>query len=184
MSEITRLLDAAVTGDRQAAGQLLPLVYDELRKLAAARMAREPSDHTLQPTALVHEAYLRLVGPTDELRWDNRGHFFGAAAEAMRRILIESARSRRRIKRGGDRARLELLDQAESLADDPDLVLSLDEALTRLGVEDDTAARVANLHLFGGLSVEEAGDVLGLSRPVAYRNWKFARAWLREALEG
>jgi RNA polymerase sigma factor (TIGR02999 family) len=119
----------------------------------------------------------------DDLRWDNRGHFFAAAAEAMRRILIESARSRGRLKRGGDRVRLELLDQASCIADDPDLVLSLDDVLTRLKDEDSTAAQLANLHLFGGLSVEEAGDVLGVSRPVAYRNWKFARAWLREALE-
>ncbi|MFL5327991.1 MAG: ECF-type sigma factor [Gemmataceae bacterium] len=183
MSDVTQLLEAAVGGDQQAAAKLLPLVYDELRKLAAARMAQEPSNHTLQATALVHEAYLRLVGPTDELRWDNRGHFFMAAAEAMRRILIESARSRGRIKRGGDRARLELLDQATCLAEDPDLVLSLDEVLTRLAKEDDKAAQIAHLHLFGGLSVEEAGDVLGLSRPVAYRNWKYARTWLREALE-
>jgi RNA polymerase sigma factor (TIGR02999 family) len=183
MSDVTRLLDAAVAGDRQAAAQVLPLVYDELRKLAAARMAQEPSDHTLQPTALVHEVYLRLVGPADELRWKNRGHFFVAAAEAMRRILIESARSRGRLKRGGDRVRLELLDQASSLAEDPDLLLSLDELLLRFAAEDAAAAQVANLHLFGGLSVEEAGDVLGLSRPVAYRNWKYARTWLREALE-
>jgi RNA polymerase sigma factor (TIGR02999 family) len=146
-------------------------------------MAQEPTNHTLQPTALVHEAYLRLIGPAVELRWDNRGHFFVAAAEAMRRILIESARSRGRLKRGGDRVRLELLDQTGSLAEDPDLLLSLDELMTRLAGEDHTAARIAQLHLFGGLSVEEAGDVLGISRPVAYRNWKYARAWLRKILE-
>jgi RNA polymerase sigma factor (TIGR02999 family) len=161
---------------------LLPLVYDELRALAAARMAAEAPGQTLQATALVHEAYLRLIGPGDA-RWDSRGHFFTAAAEAMRRILVESARSRRRLKRGGRRVRVELLDVAGSLAEDPDLLLSLDELLSRLAQEDNTAARLAHLHLFGGLPVEEAGEVLSLSRPVAYRNWKYARAWLREALE-
>src|SRR5262249_5471649 len=115
-------------------------------------------------------------------RWDHRGHFFAAAAEAMRRILVESARSRGRLKRGGDRGRLELLDHAASLTEDPDLLLSVDELLTRLGEGDAAAARLAHLHLFGGLAVEEAGEVLGQSRAVAYRNWKYARAWLREAL--
>ncbi len=184
MSDVTRLLDAAAAGDRRAAAELLPLVYDELRKLAAARMAAEAPGQTLQATALVHEAYLRLVGARSVSDgWDGRGHFFAAAAEAMRRILVESARSRRRLKRGGGRVRLELLDQAGALAEDPDLLLSLDELLTRLGEEDASAARVAQLHLFGGLSVEEAGMALALSRPVAYRNWKYARAWLREALQ-
>jgi RNA polymerase sigma factor (TIGR02999 family) len=180
MSDVTRLLDAAAAGDRRAAADLLPLVYDELRKLAAARMAAEAPDHTLQPTALVHEAYLRLVG---DQQFDGRGHFFAAAAQAMRRILVNHARDRKRLKRGGGRRRLELLDQADSLADDPDLVLSLDELLTRLGEEDAAAARVAHLHLFGGLSVEGAGEAVGLSRAFAYRNWKYARAWLRDALE-
>ena len=180
MSDVTHLLEAAAAGDRHAAAELLPLVYDELRKLAAARMAAESPGQTLQPTALVHEAYLRLVG---DQRFDGRGHFFAAAAEAMRRILVNHARDRNRLKRGGGRVRLELLDQADSLAEDPDLVLSLDELLTRLGEEDATAARVAHLHLFGGLSVEEAGAALGVSRAVAYRNWKYARAWLRDALE-
>jgi RNA polymerase sigma factor (TIGR02999 family) len=180
MSDVTRLLDAAAAGDRRAAADLLPLVYDELRQLAAARLAAEAPGQTLQPTALVHEAYLRLAGGQ---RFDGRGHFFAAAAEAMRRILVNHARDRQRLKRGGGRVRLELLDQADSLAEDPDLVLSLDELLTRLGEEDATAARVAHLHLFGGLSVEEAGTVLGVSRAVAYRNWKYARAWLRDALD-
>jgi RNA polymerase sigma factor (TIGR02999 family) len=159
---------------------LLPLVYDELRKLAAAKMAAEAPGHTLNATALVHEAYLRLVG---DQHFDGRGHFFAAATEAMRRILVNHARDRKRLKRGGGRIRLELLDQLGCLAEDPDLVLSLDELLTRLGEEDGVAARVAHLHLFGGLSVEEAGEVLALSRAVTYRNWKYARAWLREALE-
>ena len=181
VSDITRLLlEAAAGGDRKAAADLLPLVYDELRKLAAARMAAEAPNHTLDATALVHEAYLRLVG---DQQFDGRGHFFAAAAEAMRRILVNYARDRKRLKRGGERIRLELLDQADSLAEDPDLILSLDELLTRFGEEDATAARVAHLHLFGGLSVEDAGVAVGVSRAVAYRNWKYARAWLRDALE-
>jgi RNA polymerase sigma factor (TIGR02999 family) len=181
MSEITHLMDAAAAGDRQAAADLLPLVYDELRKLAAARLVAEKPGHTLNATALVHEAYLRLVG---DQQFANKGHFFAAAAaQAMRRILVNHARDRKRLKRVGGRVRVELLDQIGSLEEDPDLVLSLDELLTRLGEEDAAAARVADLHLFGGLSVETAGESLGLSRAWAYRNWKYARAWLREALE-
>jgi RNA polymerase sigma factor (TIGR02999 family) len=180
VSDVTRLLEAAAGGDRKAAADLLPLVYDELRKLAAVRMSAESPGQTLQPTALVHEAYLRLVG--DE-QFDGRGHFFAAAAEAMRRILVNHARDRKRLKRGGGRVRLELLDHVGSLAEDPDLILSLEELLTRLEKEDAAAARVAHHHLFAGLSVTEAGEVLGLSRAVAYRNWKYARAWLRDALE-
>jgi RNA polymerase sigma factor (TIGR02999 family) len=180
MNDVTRILTAIEQGDGQAAAQLLPLVYDELRKLAAARMAAENPGHTLNATALVHEAYLRLVG---DQHFDDRGHFFAAAAEAMRRILVNHARDRKRLKRAGGRRRLELLDQIGSVAEDPDLVLSLDELLTRLGEEDAVAARVAQLHLFAGLSVEETGEALGLSRAMAYRNWKYARAWLREALK-
>jgi RNA polymerase sigma factor (TIGR02999 family) len=180
MSEITQLMDAAADGDGQAAADLLPLVYGELRKLAAARMAAEKPGHTLNATALVHEAYLRLVG---DQQFGGRAHFFAAAAEAMRRVLVNHARDRNRLKRAGGRVRLELLDQIGSLGEDPELVLSLDELLTRLEVEDAAAAQVAQLHLFGGLSVETAGESLGLSRAVAYRNWKYARAWLREALE-
>jgi RNA polymerase sigma factor (TIGR02999 family) len=180
MFDVTRLINAARAGDRGAAAELLPLVYDELRKLAAAKMAAEAPGHTLNATALVHEAYLRLLGDQD---FEGRGHFFAAAAEAMRRILVNHARDRKRLKRGGGRVRLELLDQIGTLSEDPDLVLSLDELLTRLGKEDAAAARVADLHLFAGISVEEAGEALGVSRAVAYRNWKYARAWLREALE-
>jgi RNA polymerase sigma factor (TIGR02999 family) len=178
--DVTRLLEAAAGGDGKAAAELLPLVYDELRKLAAVRMAAEAPGHTLDATALVHEAYLRLVGGQ---QFDGRGHFFVAAAEAMRRILVNHARDRRRLKRGGGRVRLELLDQADSLAEDPDLILSLDELLTQLGEEEATAARVAHLHLFGGLSVAQAGEAMGVSRAVAYRNWKYARAWFRDALD-
>ncbi len=180
MLETSHLLDAAAAGDGQAAADLLPLVYSELRKLAAAKMGAEASGHTLSATELVHEAYLRLVG---DQHFDGRGHFFAAAAEAMRRILVNHARDRNRLKRTGGRRRLELLDQIGSLAEDPDLVLSLDELLTRFGEDDAVAARVAQLHLFAGLSVEETGEALGVSRAVAYRNWKYARAWLREALE-
>ena len=180
MNDVTRILTAIEQGDSLAAEQLLPLVYDELRKLAAARMAAENPGHTLNATALVHEAYLRLVG---DQHFDDLGHFFAAAAEAMRRILVNHARNRKQLKRSGGRRRLELLDQIGSVAEDPDLVLSLDELLTRLGEEDAVSARVAQLHLFAGLSVEETGEALGLSRAMAYRNWKYARAWLREALK-
>ena len=183
MTDVTRILSAIEAGDSHAAQALLPLVYDELRKLAAERMAQEKPGHTLQATALVHEAYLRLVDVAKVQHWDSRGHFFAAAAEAMRRILVNHARDRHRLKRGGGRVRLELLDQADSLAEDPDLVLSLDDLLNWLAEEDATAARVAHLHLFGGLSVEEAGAAVGVSRAAAYRNWKYARAWLRDALE-
>ena len=177
---MTRVLSSIEQGDPKAAAELLPLVYDELRRLAAARLAVEKPGQTLNPTALVHEAYLRLVG--DQL-FDGRGHFFAAAAEAMRRILVNHARDRNRLKRAGGRVRFELLDQAGSLAEDPDLVLSLDELLTRLAAEDAASARIAHLHLFGGLSVEEAGDALSQSRAAAYRDWKYARAWLRDALK-
>jgi len=180
MTDVTRILSAIDAGNPQAAKQLLPLVYDDLRKLAAEKMAEEKPGQTLSATALVHEAYLRLVG---DQHFDNRGHFFAAAAEAMRRILVDNARRRGRLKRGGDRLRLELLDQAGSLAKDPDLILSLEELLAWLEAEDSAAAKTDSLHLLGGLSIEEAGEVQGLSRAVAYRNWKYARAWLRDALE-
>ena len=184
MPEVTRLLDAAATGDRRAAAELLPLVYDELRKLAAVRMAAEAPDQTLQPTALVHEAYLRLVGPADELRWDSRGHFFAAAAEAMRRILVDTARRKRTAKHGGDRQRVELPDvPAEPEVADEQL-LALDAALTRLAAEDPVAARVVELRHFAGLSIEDAADTLGLSRATAYRQWTYARAWLKDAVSG
>jgi RNA polymerase sigma factor (TIGR02999 family) len=180
MPDLTLLIESIQRGNRQAAAELLPMVYDELRKLATAKMADESPGQTLDATALVHEAYLRLIG---DQQFDGRGHFFAAAAEAMRRILVNRARDRKRLKRGGGRVRLELLDQIGMLDEDSDLVLSLDELITRLGQEDVAAARVAHLHLFGGITVEEAGSALGISRAVAYRNWKYARAWLREVLE-
>jgi len=180
MSDLTQLIEAAQKGDRQAAADLLPCVYDELRKLAAAKMAAEAPGHILDATALVHDAYLRLVG---DQKFDGRSHFFAAAAEAMRRILVNHARDRRRLKRGGGRVRIELLDKIGAVAEDPVLILSLDELLTSLNEEDAAAAKIAHLHLFGGLSVEEVADLMGLSRAAAYRNWKYARAWLRDALE-
>jgi RNA polymerase sigma factor (TIGR02999 family) len=182
MSDVTLLLDAAAAGDPRAAADLLPLVYDELRKLAAARMAQEGPNQTLQPTALVHEAYLRLIGPADQARWDSRGHFFAAAAEAMRRILVDAARRKRTEKHGGRRHRVELPDvPAETEADDEQL-LALDAALTRFAAEDPVAAQVVELRHFAGLSIEDAASALGLSRATAYRHWTFARAWLRDAI--
>jgi RNA polymerase sigma factor (TIGR02999 family) len=179
MPNVTQLLEAAQAGDRQAAAELLPLVYDELRKLAAVRMATENVGHTLDATALVHEAYLRLVG---ERHFDNRGHFFATAAEAMRRILVDHARSKNRVKRAGTRTRVALLDIPGRTETDPDLLLSLDEALTRFATTDPEAAQVALLHLFAGQSIEEAGAALGQSRATSYRHWTFARAWLQDAL--
>ena len=175
MSEATRLLDAAQAGDFKAAADLLPLVYDELRKLAAARMAAEAPGQTLDATALVHEAYLRLIGDRE---FDNRGHFFAAAAEAMRRVLVEVARRKNLPKHGGGRRRIELT-EAHRLLESSDDLLLLDDALGRLSTEDATAVEIVKLRLFAGLSVEEAAETLGLARATAYRHWTFARAWLR-----
>jgi RNA polymerase sigma factor (TIGR02999 family) len=182
MNEVTRILSDLANGDAHAAGQLLPLVYEELRKLAAARLAAEAPGNTLNATALVHEAYLRLVGPADAARWDNRGHFFAAAAEAMRRILVEAARRKRREKHGGDRQRI-TLDAAQTAAPDArhDIV-ALDAALTRLEAEDPQAAKLVELRHFTGLSVAEAALALGISPRTADRVWSFARAWLHREL--
>ena len=182
MSDITQLLDSAAAGDTHAAAELLPLVYDELRKLAAARLAEEKPGQTLQATALVHEAYLRLVGGDPERPWDGRGHFFAAAAEAMRRILIDRARDRRRHKRGGDwrRLRLEQIDHfAEELPDD---LLAIDEALGKLAREDATCGELVKLRFFSGLTLAEAAEALGLARRTADRCWAFARSWLFDEL--
>jgi RNA polymerase sigma factor (TIGR02999 family) len=177
MAEITRLLDAAATGDRRAAGELLPLVYDELRTLAAARMAQERAGQTLDGTALVHEAYLRLIG---DQAFANRGHFFAAAAEAMRRILVDAARRKRREKHGGQHERVELPDVP---ARDPDeRLLALDEALTRLAKEDELAARVVEMRYFAGLGHEGVAESLGITVYLARQKWTYARAWLREAM--
>ena len=182
MSEATHLLNAAAAGDRKAAADLLPLVYDELRKLAAVRMAAESPDHTLQPTALVHEAYLRLVGRSDENRWDNRGHFFAAAAEAMRRILVESARRKHGPERGGDFTRHDLdSDQPAPFGPSPRL-LALDEAIDRLAAIEPRAAEVVKLRYFAGLTVAEAASVLAISIRTVDSDWAYARAWLVTAL--
>jgi RNA polymerase sigma factor (TIGR02999 family) len=180
MSDATRLLDAAAAGDRHAAAQLLPLVYGELRKLAAARMTAEAGGHTLQPTALVHEAYLRLVG---DQQFNGRGHFFAAAAESMRRILVESARRKARVKRGGYGRRVELSDLPAPAAPVED-VLAVDEALDQLAERDATAAELVKLHYFAGFTLEESADLLGLPHRTAYRTWAFARAWLFRKLGG
>jgi RNA polymerase sigma factor (TIGR02999 family) len=184
MSDVTRILSAMEQGDPHAAEQLLPLVYDELRKLAAQKMAQEAPGQTLQATALVHEAYLRLVDVEKVQQWDSRAHFFAAAAEAMRRILIEKARSKGRVKRGGDRHRVDLDDaDAVSLAA-PDELLRIDEALAKLEAEDPQAAQLVRLRYFSGLSVEEAAAMSGLSRSSAYEHWSYARAWLHCELYG
>jgi RNA polymerase sigma factor (TIGR02999 family) len=184
MSDVTNLLDSLGSGEPHAAAQLLALVYDELRNLAAHRLAQEAPGQTLQPTALVHEAYLRLVGDRPDTSWDGRGHFFAAAAEAMRRILVENARSKRRLKRGGGRARLPL-EEAELLAPEPrEDVLALDEALTELATTDRAAADLVQLRYFGGMSIPDAAPVLGVSPRTAERLWTFARAWLRDRIQG
>ena len=184
MPEVTRLLDAAKAGDRKAGAELLPLVYEELRKLAAARMAAEAPDQTLQPTALVHEAYLRLVGPADEHRWDHRGHFFAAAAEAMRRILVDRARRKAAARHGGELGRLELEPDLAAAPEVREDLIALDEALDRLAIEDPIKAELVKLRFFAGLTLPEAAKALGLSERTAGRHWAFARAWLRRAVEG
>jgi RNA polymerase sigma factor (TIGR02999 family) len=178
MSDFSQMLEAADGGDRKAAAELLPLVYAELRRLAAVRLADEPSGNTLQPTALVHEAYLRLVGSPDGDHWNHRGHFYAAAAEAMRRILVEQARRKKRQKHGGQRRRLSL-DAAESLAVAPSEDLTaLDEALTRLSDHDPIKAEVVKLRFFAGLTMPEVARALHLSQATAERYWAYARLWL------
>jgi RNA polymerase sigma factor (TIGR02999 family) len=182
MAEVTRILNAIEQGDPHAAEQLLPLVYDELRRLAAQRMAQEAPGHTLEATALVHEAYLRLVDVKEAQRWNSRGHFFAAAAEAMRRLLVESARRKRRVKHGGTRRRVRLGD-LPAVERSPEDLLALDEALAKLAMEDAAAADLFKLRFYAGFSVEEAADALAISRAQGYRHWNYARAWLRCALE-
>jgi RNA polymerase sigma factor (TIGR02999 family) len=186
MSEVTRLLVAMGQGDTDASAELLPVVYEELRRLARARMAQERAEHTLQATALVHEAYLRLIGEANP-QWDGRGHFFAAAAEAMRRILIEHARRKNALKNGGGRERHELSDALPTIAapcDNVDDLLALDEALQRLAAEDHGKAELVKLLYFAGFNLEEAAAAQGISRTTAYRHWLFARAWLHDAIAG
>jgi RNA polymerase sigma factor (TIGR02999 family) len=180
MSDVTRVLEAAAAGDRRAAADLLPLVYDELRRLAAARLAAESPGHTLDATALVHEAYLRLVG---DQQFDGRGHFFAAAAEAMRRILVDSARRRAAAKRGGDLNRVPMPEDLVAGTQDSD-ILGVHEVVDQLAAHDPRAAELVKLHVFAGLTLERAAEVLGLSARVAYRDWAFARAWMFHRLEG
>jgi RNA polymerase sigma factor (TIGR02999 family) len=184
MNDVTHILSAIEQGDPQAAAQLLPLVYDELRKLAAHKLAQEKPGQTLQATALVHEAYVRLVDTDQVQHWNSRGHFFAAAAEAMRRILVEQARRKGSEKHGGGRQRVALngLELAVELpvAD----LLPLDDALTALAGRDAQAAQLVQLHCFAGLSIEQAAEALGLSARTAYRDWAFARAWLYRTLRG
>ena len=184
MADITRILNAIEQGDPHAAEQLLPLVYDELRRLAAQKLAREKPGQTLQATALVHEAYLRLVGVDKARQWNSRGHFFAAAAEAMRRILVERARRKKRRRHGGEWQRVDL-DEADLVCLlPPDELLSLHDALDGLAELDPAAAELAKVRCFAGLSVEEAAEALGLSRASAYRHWTYARAWLFSRLRG
>jgi RNA polymerase sigma factor (TIGR02999 family) len=186
MSDVTQIFSRLDAGDPTAAEELLPLVYDELRRLAAQRLAQEKSGQTLQATALVHEAYLRLVGGVSTQYWDNRGHFFAAAAEAMRRILIDNARRKRAAVHGGQHAR-EGFDEAALAAIEPSPagdILALDEALTRLASENALIARLVELRFFAGLTQDEAAALLGISRATAARHWAYARAWLRDAIDG
>jgi RNA polymerase sigma factor (TIGR02999 family) len=183
MSDVTHILSQIESGDPSAGDQLLPLVYNELRKLAAVRMAQEAPGHTLQPTALVHEAYIQLVDGHQNRSWDSRGHFFAAAAEAMRQILIQNVRRKQAIKRGGENRRVELGD-GTFLADSTDIdLLALSDALDMLAKEDAEAAQLAKLRLFTGLSVDDAGAALGIPHTSAYRSWTYAHAWLRAKLQ-
>jgi RNA polymerase sigma factor (TIGR02999 family) len=183
MSDVTQILSAIDQGDPQAAAQLLPLVYDELRTLAAHRLAHQTPGETLQPTALVHEAYLRLVGDPAGHDWDSRGHFFAAAAEAMRRILVESARRKQAVKHGGGKRRVPL-EEFHRVAESPEDLLDLDDALTRFAAEEPDKARLVQLRFFAGLSTPDAAAALGISVATAERWWTFARAWLYGELQG
>ena len=189
MSEVTRILSAIEQGDPQAAKELLPLVYDELRRLAAQKLAQEKPGQTLEATALVHEAYIRLVTPPKSppskggeggVHWNSRGHFFAAAAEAMRRILVEKARRKQRLRHGGGRRRVELADQPAPTPDED--ILALDETLTHLAAEDPVAAKVVELRQFAGLGHEAIAAALGITVYQARQKWTYARAWLRDAL--
>lgn len=184
MNEVTQILSDLAHGDAHAAGQLLPLVYDELRKLAAARMAEEAPGNTLNATALVHEAYLRLVEPADAARWQTRGHFFAAAAEAMRRILVDRARRKKTTRHGGGWVRRDLEPDLPSAPEPRDDLIALDQALDQLAADDPVKAELVKLRYFAGLTLAEAAEALGMSERTAGRHWTYARAWLRRAVEG
>jgi RNA polymerase sigma factor (TIGR02999 family) len=183
VEKVTQILAAIHEGDPHAADQLLPLVYGELRRLAGEKMAQEKPGQTLQATALVHEAYLRLVDVEKTQHWDSRGHFFAAAAEAMRRILIENARRKRALKAGGAMTRVDLEQAALAIDVEPDDLLALEEALAKLAREDASTAELAKLRLFAGLTVDEAAKILGLSRTTGFRHWTYARAFLQAELQ-
>jgi RNA polymerase sigma factor (TIGR02999 family) len=184
MSDVTQILNAIGAGDPQAAEQLLPLVYEELRKLASQRLAQENPGQTLQATALVHEAYMRLVGSDGESQWDNRGHFFAAAAEAMRRILVDNARHKAARKHGGGRTRLDLNDVSVAAVEPREDLILLDEALTKLARTDSNAARLVELRYFAGLTLPEAAQALAISNRTADRLWAYAKAWLHREITG
>ena len=179
MTDVTQILSQIESGDPSAAEQLLPLVYEELRKLAAAKLAQEKPGQTLQATSLVHEAYIRLVDVEKAQHWNSRGHFFGAAAEAMRRVMVEQARSKNSSKRGGDRQRCDLVDLTSCPNPRIDDLLDLDDALKKLAKVDPTAAKLVELRVFAGMAVEDAAQLLGVSPRTAKRTWAYARAWLR-----
>lgn len=182
MNQITLLLESAARGEPQASNELLPVVYGELRKLATQWLTREKVGQTLQPTALVHEAYLRLVGNGTERHWDSRGHFFAAAAQAMRRILVENARKRKTIKRGADRHQVELSERLTTVAPIVVDLIDLDEALTNLAKRDERKARLVELRFFGGMTIAEAAVALEISEVTAVRDWVYARAWLHREM--
>jgi RNA polymerase sigma factor (TIGR02999 family) len=180
-TDVTQMLNALERGEKGATDQLFALVYDNLRRMAKQKVSHEPAGITLDATGLVHEVYMRLFQSAGEIRWENRRHFFGAAAEAMRRILIDHARKRSRLKRGGDQVRVDLLDIA-CVGDNPELLLQIDDCLDRLKEEDPPAYELARLRLFAGLTVDSAAEILGCSRATAYRHWTYARAWLQTEL--
>ena len=182
MSDVTQILSRIDSGDASAAERLLPLVYDELRRLAAQKLAHEKPGQTLEPTALVHEAFLRLVGGDPNQPWNSRGHFFAAAAEAMRRILVEQARRKQRVRHGGGRARVDLDTWLLAQVDEDEDLVALDEALTRLATEEPEAAKVVSLRYFAGLTIEETALALDLSERTVNRHWAYARAWLFQQL--
>lgn len=184
MQDITHILKSLEAGDLAATDQLLPIVYAELQRLARQKLAHEAPGQTLTATALVHEAYLRLVGQSAEQEWDHRGHFFAAAAESMRRILIENARRKKRLKHGGDRERVDLPEISAPALEQPEDLLALDEALTLFAEEDPQKAELVKLRYFAGLSEQEAADVLGISRATAARHWAYSRAWLYHQMRG
>lgn len=184
MNEVTRILSKLDQGDPRATADLLALVYDELHQLAAQKMRDEAPDHTLQATALVHEAYLRLVAPEDQPQWSSRGHFFCAAAEAMRRILVESARRKHALRRGGDRSRVDLSLVEPAVPARSDELLALDDALEKLERQDAVKANLIKLRYFAGFTMEDASQALGISPATAYRHWNYARAWLHQEVSG